>query len=57
MEQRDDPAQRSTFEFNRPTMVALLHLVSVPTGVTVLIGLPLACVWKHEAIEDWMRSH
>jgi uncharacterized membrane protein len=57
MEQGGYPAQRSGFEFNQPTIVALLYLASMLTGVTALIGLILAYVWKNEATEGWMRSH
>lgn len=46
-----------TFEFNRPTIIGLLYLGSVVTGVTFIIGLVLAYVWKNEPHSDWEDTH
>lgn len=45
------------FDFNRPTIVALLYLGSFFVGVTALIGVVLAYVWKGEAAGNWEESH
>jgi uncharacterized membrane protein len=49
--------QPSGFDMNRPTVVALLYLVSFITGFTALIGVILAYVWKGELFLDWEASH
>lgn len=50
------PAQRG-FDFNQPTIVSLLYLASVVTGLPMLIGVVLAYVWKGDADEAWEESH
>jgi uncharacterized membrane protein len=50
-------AATSGFDFNRPTIVSLLYLSSVVLGVTALVGLVLAYVWKGEAHAEWESSH
>jgi uncharacterized membrane protein len=45
------------FEFNRPTIVSLLYLASCITGVTVIIGVVLAYVWKGELHQPWEETH
>lgn len=45
------------FEFNRPTIVGLLYAGSYLTGVSGLIGLVLAYVWKGEPHEPWEATH
>lgn len=44
-------------DLNRPTIVALLYLASFLTGITGLVGLVLAYVWKNEPHEAWEASH
>jgi uncharacterized membrane protein len=52
------PSAESTgFEFNRPTIVSLLYLSSPLLGVTALVGVVLAYVWRGEPHEDWEHSH
>lgn len=51
------PNPSSSFDLNRPTIIALLYLASFLTGITSLIGLVLAYVWKSESGEDWTQSH
>ena len=53
----NDPVPASAFEFNQPTVVALLYLASVVTGLPMLIGVVLAYVWKGEPAADWENSH
>ena len=45
------------FDFNQPTVVALLYLVSIVTGLSMLIGLILAYVWKDDDSGNWENSH
>lgn len=51
------PAGGNGFDANRPTIVSLLYLASFLTGITGLVGIVLAHVWKGEAHEPWMTSH
>lgn len=51
----DQPA--TAFEFNRPTIIALLYLASFVTGITAVIGVVLAHLWAGEPAQDWERSH
>ena len=63
----EDPVQLSSpegvsppatsFEFNRPTIISLLYLSSAVLGVTAIVGVVLAYVWKGEAHDDWESSH
>lgn len=45
------------FDFNHPTIIATLYLSSFLLGITVIIGVVLAYVWKGEAHADWEASH
>lgn len=45
------------FDFNKPTIVALLYAASVLIGFTSLIGLIMAYVWKGEPGGAWEESH
>ena len=45
------------FDFNQPTVVSLLYLASVVTGLPMLIGVVLAYVWKGESRNGWEESH
>jgi uncharacterized membrane protein len=47
----------SGFEFNHPTIISLLYLSSAVLGVTAIVGIVLAYVWKGEAHADWESSH
>lgn len=52
------PATGGTFEFNHPTIVSLLYLAGFVTGVSAIVGVILAYVWKGEAGPDaWVQSH
>ena len=50
-------ASADAFDFNRPTIVALLYLASFVVGITGLIGVILAYVWRGEPHEPWAASH
>jgi len=45
------------FDLNHPTIISLLYLASTITGVTGIIGVILAFVWRGEAHEPWEDSH
>ena len=47
----------SGFDFNQPTIISLLYLASFILGVTVIVGVVLAYVWKGEAHAGWEESH
>lgn len=51
------PGSASGFDFNQPTIVSLLYLSSFILGITAIIGIVLAYVWKGESHEDWEDSH
>ena len=60
----NDPMQRpdatpaaNGFEFNRPTIVGLLFAASCITGVSAIIGVVLAYVWKGEPHQPWEETH
>ncbi len=46
-----------SFDFNHPTIVSLLYFSSFLLGVTAIIGVVLAYVWKGEAHAAWETSH
>lgn len=59
-----DPANRpgatsgSGFDFNRPTIVGLLYLaVYITGGITGLVGVVLAYIWRGEAHQPWEATH
>lgn len=48
----------SGFDFNQPTIIALLYLVAfLGIGVTAIVGVVLAYVWKGEPKAEWEVSH
>lgn len=47
----------SGFDMNRPTIIALLYLGSLVLGVTSIVGVVLAYVWRGEPHEPWEDSH
>jgi uncharacterized membrane protein len=51
------PASSSGFDFNRPTIVSLLYLSSFVLGITALVGIVLAYVWRNEPHAEWEASH
>lgn len=50
-------APQGGFDLNYPTIVSLLYLSSFLLGVTAIVGVVLAYVWKGEAREAWEASH
>lgn len=53
------PAQaNSGFDFNNPTIISLLYLGGWLTGgISALVGIVLAFVWRGEAKAEWEESH
>lgn len=47
----------SGFDFNHPTIIALLYLSSFVVGITGIVGVVLAYVWRGEAAGGWEASH
>jgi len=47
----------SGFDLNRPTIISLLYLTSFITGVTGIVGVVLAYVWRGESGAEWEASH
>ena len=45
------------FDMNKPTIVSLLYLGSFITGISGLVGVVLAYVWRGEPKADWEASH
>lgn len=50
-------APQGGFDFNYPTIVSLLYLSSFVLGITAIVGVVLAYVWKGESREAWEASH
>ncbi len=60
----DDPQLRPNatppsggFDMNRPTIINLLYIGSIITGITGIVGVVLAYVWKGEPHEPWEATH
>lgn len=55
---RSDPNASTgpLFEFNRPTVIVLLYLATYFTGISAVLGVILAYVWREEA-QEWEASH
>ncbi|WP_232491509.1 DUF4870 family protein [Novosphingobium kaempferiae] len=47
----------SGFDFNNPTIINLLYLASYITGITGIVGVVLAYVWRGEPKAAWEVSH
>ncbi len=45
------------FDMNRPTIVSLLYIGSFLAGITTILGVILAYVWRGEPHEPWENSH
>ena len=53
----NEPATTNDFDMNRPTIISLLYVASFLAGITAIIGVILAYVWKGEAHAGWEDSH
>lgn len=56
-ETRPAAGPTSGFDFNNPTIISLLYLSSFFLGITSIVGVVLAYVWKGEAKSAWEASH
>lgn len=45
------------FDLNKATIISLLYLAGFVVGVTSLVGVILALVWKDEVAGTWEESH
>lgn len=45
------------FDMNKATIISLLYIASFVVGITGLIGVVLAFVWKDEVAGTWEESH
>lgn len=50
-------SQHVGFDMNQPTIISLLYLSSFILGVTALVGVVLAFVWKDQPKAAWEASH
>jgi len=53
----DAPVAVGGFDFNHPTIISLLYLSAALLGITGLVGVVLAYVWRGEAHAEWETSH
>lgn len=52
------PAPAGGFDLNRPTIISLLYLGGFITGISGLVGLVLAFVWRGDGqAQPWEDSH
>lgn len=51
------PAPAGGFDLNHPTIISLLYLGSFVVGVTGLVGIVLAYVWRSDDPGGWEQSH
>lgn len=47
----------SDFDMNKATIISLLYIASFFVGVTGIVGVILAFVWKDEVAGTWEESH
>ncbi|MEH6757187.1 MAG: hypothetical protein V7676_06705 [Parasphingorhabdus sp.] len=45
------------FDMNKATIISLLYIASFVVGITGLVGVILAFVWKGEVAGTWEESH
>jgi uncharacterized membrane protein len=57
MNQPQSQGPSSGFDFNYPTIISILYLLSFFTGVTGIIGIILAYIWRSEDASGWQGSH
>lgn len=51
------PPASSGFDFNQPTIIAGLYILSVFNGLTAIVGVVLAYVWRDQPKGAWEESH
>ncbi len=50
-------SSQSGFDLNKPTIIAILYLTAFLVGITGIVGVVLAFVWKGESRGGWEESH
>tara|TARA_R110002033_G_scaffold6243_10_gene24841 strand:- start:959 stop:1321 length:363 start_codon:yes stop_codon:yes gene_type:complete len=55
----EKPPQRvvSCFDFNKSSIVSLLYIAGFVLGITGIVGLILALIWRDEVTGTWEESH
>lgn len=53
---KSTPPANGGFDLNNPTIISLLFLGSFVTGLTGLVGIVLAYIWRDDQ-EAWAASH
>jgi uncharacterized membrane protein len=59
-ERRTDPGPPATgggFDLNHPTIIGLLYLASLVTGVTAIVGVILGYIWRGDGPATWEDTH
>ena len=51
------PVAAGGFDFNQPTVISLLYIASWLTGITGIVGVVLAYMWKGQPKAEWEVSH
>jgi uncharacterized membrane protein len=52
------PGASASFELDQPSIISVLYLASFLTGgITAIVGVVLAYVWKDEPKAEWEVSH
>jgi uncharacterized membrane protein len=51
------PPAGSGFDLNQPTIISLLYLSAFVLGVTAIVGVVLAYVWRDQPQAEWEVSH
>jgi uncharacterized membrane protein len=47
----------ASFDLNQPTIIAILYIVSPLIGITGIVGVILAFVWRDQPKGEWEVSH
>jgi uncharacterized membrane protein len=56
-QQQPPPAATPGFDGNQPTIISLLYISSIVFGLTGLVAMILAYVWKDKPQAEWEVSH
>lgn len=59
IQHRNDPPPpaNSGFDMNQPTIVGLLYIASFLVGLTGIVGVVLAYIWRGDSKAPWEQSH
>ena len=56
-QQRAPPNADRSFRFNPPTLICALYIAAYFTGISAVIGVVLAYVWRREDNAAWEDTH